>query len=373
MNKDVLLKKIVELVNEGATPEDIYLRLGISRRSFYRLWSYLKGLGVVEKIGYGVYSVNQTSSSNLFQAIGNESPQSVKANSDDEYPVGTDRAHAFIFTMPFPFTFPLRKQEKFLKNLGFDYKSIGVSGLWRGFSFLMGDWLVKFHPKSLTATLRKGVSFFSSDSHEAYLLAVNDFLEKVVVPLERSTKVSWKRGKEYRFKTSRQHHARIKDSVAKGYRLKKQKLHVRDEEGTLWLLADFSFSADELESVAKDSAVRDYRVVNRFMNSVRDTGVTMQDVLNMFAQSQEQMGYYAENMVSHVKAVQKLGSGVEELTNVVKDLKGGNLKREVDSVDDLMMVVESIDDLEKYRDFVEGLSSDDKLRLTDWISDTFGK
>jgi hypothetical protein len=373
MNVD-LVKKIVSLFVEGFDVRVMPSKLGISRTYFYSHLKILKDNGVVERVGYGVWQLNQTRWEDFSSKL--ELPDAVALKSEsssDQFPVGVKRAHALQFTMPYPFSFPTRKQEALLKRQDVKYEGIGIDGLWVGFSFVLGDWIVKMYPTTMSCTLRKGVSFYSTDAYEASFVGIHDFLKAVVKKLEVWSGKSWKKGKLYRFKTSRQHIALIKDALAKNYRLQKKKLFVRSPAGTLWLLADFSFSEDELEGVDGRKAPGDAEVVETFMNSVKSTGTTMQDVLNMFAKNQEQMSFYAENMVSHVKAVQKLGAGVEELTGVVKNIKGeSRLSEEVTELQDLMMVVESIDDLEKHEEFISSLSESDKAYLTEWINEKFG-
>lgn len=369
-------RKIVDKIVILNSPEKAYKALGMSRTKFYRFFSELKKSGVIVKIGYGVWEVDSERADKFFSM--NEQSGMVSKLSEEQFGdfvVGTDRAHAFQFTLPYPFSTSFSKNNRVLEYNSVDFVVSGVKGLWKGHRFFLGDWNVHLTPKGVSASLSSKISFYSGDSHEAWLSAFNDFISVVVNRLERFFGVSFKKGGVYRFRTSSQHHARIKDSVAKGYRLRKDKLRVRDEAGSLWLIADFSNSVDELEAVNSSTAVDDYTVVNNFMNSVRDSKVTMHDVLGLFAKGQEQistthsqMAYYAEHIKAHVESVKQLGVGVERLTEVVEDI---DQKKKKD-LSFLKKNICSLDDFERYRSDIAKLSMGDRELLSLWIYETFG-
>jgi len=136
--------------------------------------------------------------------------------------------------------------------------------------------------------------------------------------------------KPYRFTTSREHDAQMKNGLARQFNEKKEKLQVKNEEGTTWLWIDNStvegYRPGELET--NDAILS--RGVQKHWNShkkhefkvdadyVIDNLKTAGDHIK---QNADNLGFHAENMRSHVKAVQDLGDGVKELTRIIKELK----------------------------------------------------
>ncbi len=133
--------------------------------------------------------------------------------------------------------------------------------------------------------------------------------------------------KPYRFTTSREHYGILKNELARQYNDKGKKMHIRSEDGTIWMWIDDSKGlGGELEN----DEVNTSRQVQNFWNNhkAHNFKVDAGFILKRFKESAEQikanaehLGYHAENMRNHIKAVQIIGTSVKELTKVVKKLK----------------------------------------------------
>lgn len=153
--------------------------------------------------------------------------------------------------------------------------------------------------------------------------AVAKFL-RVVRGLERLMRANFSQFGKYKFRVSRQHYALIKNSLARQYldnEYNKKKLHIYSGRG-LWLLIDNSYNLEELEAVHKNTAVKDSTKVQNFFNGLDMVeGYTPQFVMKAIMKNAEHLEFHAENMRSHVKAVQQLGEAVRLLTEKVEKLQ----------------------------------------------------
>lgn len=122
-----------------------------------------------------------------------------------------------------------------------------------------------------------------------------------------------------------QEYARLNDSLAKLYRKEGNKLYITDNEGKIWLIADYSFSADELETIDPNKADEDMQVVHSFFNDLRKSPTTFSEVREVVNGVVNNQVIFDKNMQSHIKAVQDLGEGVKRLTEEV--IKLGELRK----------------------------------------------
>jgi hypothetical protein len=122
------------------------------------------------------------------------------------------------------------------------------------------------------------------------------------------------------------HYAEVGNELAKDSRLRKSKLRVYTSDGgRLWLVADFSWRADELETQDRDSAKVDMGHVRRFFNDIRDNVPPVNSELashiDRVVGLQE---FHAKNIESHVKAIKSLASNIKSIEE--------NINRFVDAV-----------------------------------------
>lgn len=386
MSRDLLLRRILDLLPSFPSPTLLARELGFSLTKFNYYWSILKRGGFVEKVGYGVW---QLRSNQPLSSVA-DMPRVVKSDSDSDFPKDIDRSHAYQFTMPLPFSLSSRERLLLFKRLGVVPGSVGVPGLWKGHVFFLGDWRVQFNPRSLSCSLSPQKSFFSDNAADAWTCAVDDWIKFVIHPIERVLGRSFQRNKQYVFRTSRQHHARIKNFLARGYRLRRKKLRVFNKSGTMIYLADYSFRVDEFESVHKDSGVSDDQKMHNMVLSVSETGMDFHKVLGLFETSAKQISsvvsnqeYYAENMRSHVEAVQDLSEGVKKNIAVVENLGRGvdKLSSAVEkkegekrllNLKELQGVIKTLDDANTYSESISALSMKERILLSDWISKKLG-
>lgn len=105
---------------------------------------------------------------------------------------------------------------------------------------------------------------------EGAILQAMDMLYSAIPNIERIFKVKLVKDYKANITIISQEWARLQDSLAKLYRIEEKKLYVRDDEGKIWLIADYSFKTDELETIRPESSDDDMDVVHKHMNDLRD-------------------------------------------------------------------------------------------------------
>jgi hypothetical protein len=119
-----------------------------------------------------------------------------------------------------------------------------------------------------------------------------------------------------------QEYARLGDSLAKLYRQEKQKLYITDDEGKVWLIADYSFSVNELETIDPNKADEDMNTIHKFMNDLRKNPTTFSEVREVALTIQKNQLLFSQNINTHIKAIQDLGDGVQKLTQLIEKMEG---------------------------------------------------
>lgn len=97
-----------------------------------------------------------------------------------------------------------------------------------------------------------------------------DMLYDSVPKIEKLFKVKLVKDYKANITIISQEYARLQDAIAKTYRMEKKKLYVKNAEGKIWLIADYSFKTDELETVLPDSADEDMDTVHNHLNDLRE-------------------------------------------------------------------------------------------------------
>ena len=233
-------------------------------------------------------------------------------------------AFRFVVTIQNPLNWSDRRKTLELKGLNVELKGgIGrvYKTVFKGFKIWLAD-------KSITIYFPNWKKYYVDEARFGYNFALAD-LKDYLDELGKFMDCSFLIDGSYRFKCSGQHHALIYNSLAKMFNRNKEKLNVYDSKGELWLLIDNSrresIRMDDIESVNKSTAVKDMDdVVAPFFNQLRESGLTVNDILNGFNENNEQIKalvkdreYYAENLKSHVEAIKVLSSSVNELKEQV--------------------------------------------------------
>ena len=163
-------------------------------------------------------------------------------------------------------------------------------------------------------------SYLAETSKESQERAIQDMLV-LMKSLEKHLQANFKTGRYYKFKVSRQHYSLIKNALAQQYDKEGNKLQVYNEDG-LWFLIDNSFNLHEAETVHPKTSVDDNKKVQDYFNGVKKLeNYTPQFVVNSMQGIQNNQLVFAENMKSHIKAIQDVGNATQMLKEEVIHLR----------------------------------------------------
>jgi len=406
------LKKIVSSFDKFKNRKLVEKDLSFTSNTMQRYWNILKKYSMIEDQGFGVWQLNKDKVFNFF-----DKPHSsvvVSSSNNTSFPKDTCRSHAYQFTLPYScsllddkkFRRKSLSKNKFVKIVR-PFRNNRPDGNWWeastqyvGEELMLNGWRVTFTPKSVSAQMSPDVSLFSQNSEDNDWEAISIWKRDVIKPLEKMFGKSLKsklhnQFDAYKFKPSRKHHAMIKNDIARDYRYKGEKLKVFDADGYLWCLADSSFKGDELEFIKVETATKDHKQVGvAMLNSARDTKKTfhdvvqnitdindlkglMKDLINTQATTQNQLNYYAENIVTHVEYVKQgvetnkgVNRAVEKLTAVVSQINKPKVVEE-SSLDFLKRKITVKSMYGRYTNRIKALSDADKVDFSDWFINKF--
>ncbi|KKK51923.1 hypothetical protein LCGC14_3110090, partial [marine sediment metagenome] len=215
----------------------------------------LKIEGIIKKIGKGVWEVNEEKLKEY--SIRNEG-MIVKKSSAVAEP---DKAHSRVFTMDsvrghaFQFILKIHKlrnwnrRREYLDKNNIEYKKVGSN--WHGERILIDGHKVWLTPISIVVYFPNFKSFMGKTANDTKNYAIYEF-KRVISKVEALLRVSFRISNNYKFKVSRQHYALIKNTLAKQYDKKGNKLFCYTEQG-LWFIIDNSYNLHEAETVHPDT------------------------------------------------------------------------------------------------------------------------
>ena len=307
---------ILQYLKDGKNLVQVCSKLGIKKQKLNYYIAKLKQGGFIKKIGYGTWEILKDLDTKQVQITPLvTTPQQGKSCTCFE--PGKTRGHAFMFVLKIPELEKWGKRRLFLDKFGLDYTPLKNIG--GGESLVLRS--KKVHLKSRSIIIYDKASYVSDLARDSKSLAVYEFLS-LVNHLENLLKVSFKVQGKYKFKVSREHYSLIKNCLARQYNNEGKKLFVSNDSG-LWMLIDNSYNLHELETVKTDEAVPDSEGVRAYFNSHKETNfkVTPEFVLDTMNGIQQNQLIFADNMKSHVKAVQQLGNSTKALNEAVNGLR----------------------------------------------------
>ncbi|MBN1763389.1 MAG: winged helix-turn-helix transcriptional regulator [Methanomicrobia archaeon] len=312
---------LLQQLRSGRRPAQIAQELGMSKPALQYHLNQLKAAGLVTKLGYGVWEVNdiplitpRKEVKKTIQVTLDNTTQKLKFLGVSD----SVRGHAFVFVLKVPpglLNWNNRRREEYLKKHGLDYQRLLIAG--GGQRIWMGGRKVWLTNKSVI--IYEKSSFFAETAKDAKKYALMTFIA-LVKKLERTLHAdfTFKLGKEYRFKVSRQHFALVKNALAEQYDYEGKRLHVHEPDaGKLWFVIDNSFNLHEAETVHQRTAVSDNAKVQNFFNSLKECPVTTDELIAAIAGVTQNQIAFAENISTHIQAIRELGQGVQELNQLL--------------------------------------------------------
>lgn len=332
---------IVDAINTGTNLASLRRDLNMKESAFQYHLSILKKQGVIRKVGYGTWEIidqPQTAkkTTTVSSYVGADkyptsqtkicsSPAVLSQGELSQFVPDAVRAHAFVFTLQVRSNlrnWNCKKRVEFMTRKEIPFKQLNIRGggqriIIKGKKIWLLDRSIIIYDKS---------SYFAEDALRAKGTALSKHIS-IIKHIERLLHVSFLIGDDYKFKVSRQHYALIQNALAKQYNTLGEKLEVRNGRG-LWFLIDNSYNLNEAETVHPSSAATDNMKVQGYFNGIKEMpaingapSYTPGFVLEMMHGIQANQAVFAENMVSHIEAVQALSAGVKDMTASVSRLQ----------------------------------------------------
>lgn len=227
------------------------------------------------------------------------------------------RGHAFIWKAKIT-KIPENwsKRIEILENHQINYKLVGaMKNIPRIKIYGRKVWLCNNHLKIWE---KKSASFYGDTAIISKQKAFDE-IKIIIQALENKLGINLR---PYMIQVTREHYALIQNDLAIYHNQRGEIVRISDKEGE-WLLIDDSLEmGGELENIGK-KALPTHTRMKEWWNDHKKNNfeVTPTFILTAMNGIQQNQMVFAENMKSHIDAVQKLGNAVEELTKKVKDLK----------------------------------------------------
>lgn len=343
---------VINAIKLGMSPAELSKKWGLKLGHLDYYLKPFKIVGILIKKGYGTWAINEEKYQEFLNTkeLKNSSAvvKKLLPKSLTSKPI---RGHGFQFTLKIPKLENWDKREEFLKKNDISFNPIGSN--WKGQRIMVRGHKVWLTPISIVIYAPKAESWFAAAAEHSKNHAVYDFLQ-LVNSTENLLKVSFEIKKKYWFKVTRQHYALVKNALAIQYDKEEKKLYISNPRG-MWFVIDNSYNLHESETLSPATADKDMDNVAKplfddldklqvnhkdffgepanaaeILNDAKDhfdsTGETLtlskilaiaNKAIEIGSINTQNQKLYAENMVSHVEAVRKLGIAVEKLTETV--------------------------------------------------------
>lgn len=281
------LVQVLAFMKAGLSPAQISKKYNIPKQNISYFVGKLKKKGCIEKKGYGVWKYLKPFEKSNFNYKGSQKGQVGL--------VKEIRGHAFIWKINFRMPIDLPWEEK-IKKTNLSFQKICHGKVIRIIFENRKIWLTR---KGMV--IYEAMDFMGESSFKVKGVAVFE-MDKLIKKLLKKVRVGFV---PYVFTTSREHYGIIKNELARQYNDKKQKMHIRGEDGSVWMWIDDSHSLGELEN--NEPLVN--RQVQNFWNDHKKTKfeVTPTKILKKFKdhdqiinKSMEVLEDYSEQIALHL-------------------------------------------------------------------------
>jgi len=155
-------------------------------------------------------------------------------------------------------------------------------------------------------------TFYGKNTDECFKQALEKFWS-IIPKIENLFKITLIKERKCNIEIISQHYSKLQDTIAKIYRVEDNKLYVKDDEGNVRIIADFSFRVDELEAIYNKTAKEDMDVMQGFIKDLLKNPATMTQMMTAVNQVTANQMMFAENMTSHIGAIKTLSKEIKGL------------------------------------------------------------
>ncbi len=166
-------------------------------------------------------------------------------------------------------------------------------------------------------------TYYGKNTDECFKQALDTFWN-VIPKIENLFKLTLIKERKCNIEIISQHYSKLQDSIAKIYRTKDKKLYVKDDEGNIRIIADFSFRVDELEAIYNKTAKEDMDIMQSFIKDLLNNPMKVSELSSMIQNVTANQMMFAKNMESHIGAIKSLGVEVKGLGKAISKVKKEN-------------------------------------------------
>lgn len=292
VKKKSLLDIVFTSLKNGKSTKQIRKELNISKQKLQYYLDKLKKDNYIKKIGYGVWQTSKDRVGSL------------------------TRGHAFMWHLRLPNQIIW---DKILKKRKIPYKLINNKHTYQIYFRDNKLWL------SRNSIIIYDInSYFGTNAVYSRKLAFFA-LRELLNALQSKLGVNLQKNHLFIVKTSRQHYSLVKNCLAIQCNKNNEKINVYNEKG-LWFSIDNSYNLEEAETLHPKTSLTDSLGIQRYFNEHKDTKfeVTPKFILKVMNGIQRNQLQFAENMTSHVGAIQTLGREVRGLGRAIRKVMKEN-------------------------------------------------
>jgi len=300
--------RVVDLIRQGKCLSDIAKELRLSKQLLNYKLLPLKKQGILNKIAYGVWEVNEA---NFKKLISKKEVKKGHNTLPDHI-----RGHAYIYTCKIPKIKKWEQRKDYLIKNNIEHKDI-LQGQRITLKLNKDKFKVWLCKDSIVIYFPKTKDYNTNSAEKSYLYSLHD-CNRILIKI--SSLLNIKLSKNWRIRVSRQHYSLVKNKLAKKCLKEGRDLFIQDKYGVLWALVDNSknlegINLEEFEMINTKTAVKDTDdIINPFFNDLRDNPKAYlpseaTQVLNGLIETSKwsvnNINVFAENLASHVKLVQE--------------------------------------------------------------------
>jgi hypothetical protein len=274
VKKEDLLDIVFVSIQAGKSIKQICSDLSISKQKIQYYLSKLKSERKIMKIGYGVW---QTSTNKVANSI---------------------RGHGFMWHLKLPKQ--IKNWDLILSKKNIPFKTINKGNTHQIYFKENKIWISS---KSIIIyDIKSYFGFNAIDSKRFAFDSIQKFLNDLQFKLGINILTD-----SINLKTSRQHYALVKNSLAIQCRKDGSKINVYNDKG-LWFLIDNSYNLEEAETVHPKTALVDNLGVQKYFNEHKETKweVTPKFVLESLGKMIQVQQMHSQNIVKHQKVLDEM-------------------------------------------------------------------
>lgn len=285
--------EVLKKVQEGFGINEIAKYRKVHRQSVYEVISSLIKKGLITKISRGVYDLTSKGTETLHQFA--QLRYNLRQHNINfkikilSSPKNWDKKRHTLTQLPyFNKRIVLKNNEQELFNFG------------------------KVQVRTTTKSIIVKIPTIYSKTTEEAIIQSFDCLYEIIPKIEKLFSISLIKDYKSNITIISQEYASLEDPLAKVYKREGSQLLVTDSTGKVWMITDFSFSANETEFISSQKAIDDTDAIMPMLNDLRKNPTTFSEVRQSISGLLEISKYQAVNVIKHQKVLDEM------LTTLIK-------------------------------------------------------